>query len=104
MDLHSGKRTRTIKQTKEQVNQKIGELYLQLINHTGEPAILFEKEGRAVVPYFVNIGNHTPGRLTVVAYQRCYHSEGGFNCWIPHTIEVVKLLIGEQKIVYFDDI
>ena len=104
MGLDSGKRIRATKQTREQVNQRISELNLQLINHTGEPAILFEKEGRAFMSYFVNIGDHTPGRLTAMAYQRCYHSEGGFNCWIPHTIEVVKLLTGEQQIVYFDDI
>lgn len=105
-ELQSGtptkKQTRSCRQTKEQTDQKIREIYHKLVSHIGRPVILFEKESREMVPYFVVLKSKT-GSLRVIASQKCYHPDGGFRCFIHHTVSAIKILTGEQKIVFFDD-
>ena len=107
---HSGtpvkKRTRSCKQTKEQTDQKIQDIYHQLLTHIGKPAILFEKESREMVPYFVVLDSKVGSNLSnlgVVALQKCYHPDGGFRCYISHTVNVLKIMIGDQQIIFFDE-
>lgn len=93
-------------QTKEETDQKIQEIFWWLVEHSGQPAILFEKCGREMIPNYVEIigpcGSHT-NSLGVRAAQKCYTPDGKFRSDIIHTANVVSLLIGDQKIIFFDD-
>lgn len=93
-------------QTKEQMDKKIQKVYDELVSHVGEPAILIEKDGRKMVPYLVTlesvVGAYTSS-AGVKSTQACYSPDGGFRCRVNRTVSVLKLITGEQKIVYLDE-
>lgn len=95
------KKPRSCKLTKEQTEEKLKEIQKELLSHIGQPAILFVKESRDMVPYFVELlldGN------TVVARYKCYSPEGKFRCYLKHYPNCVSLMIGEQRIRFFGEI
>lgn len=94
------------RQTQDDTDQKIQQIYLWLVDHIGQPAILYEKSGRELIPEFVKItgicGTHI-NTLGVRAAQRCYTLEGTFRTNIMHDVSVISLLTGDQKVVFFDE-
>ena len=95
------KQTRSGKLTKEQSQEKIQKISMELYSHLGQNAILFVKDGREMVPYFVElIRNHN----SIIARYKCYSPEGKFRCYLNHFPNCVSLMTGEQKIVYLDNI
>ena len=95
------KQTRSCKLTKEQSQEKIQKIFDELYSHIGQNAILYVKDGREMVPYFVElIRNHN----CIIARYKCYSPEGKFRCYLNHFPNCVSLMTGEQKIVYFDSI
>lgn len=95
------RQVRSTKLTKEQSKDRLKEIRQEVIEHIGYPALLFVKEGRELVPYYVEI--IAQGR-TVTARYKCYAPNGDFRCYLSHCINSVSLMTGEQVIVYFDDI
>lgn len=95
------KQTRSCKLTKEQSQEKQQKIYQELKQHIGQPALLFVKEGRDMVPYFVTLIATKSG---IVARYKCYAPNGQFRCYLNHFPSCVALMTGEQKIVYFDDV
>ena len=95
------KQTRSCKLTKEQSQEKIQNILTELYSHVGQNAILYVKENREMVPYFVElIKSHN----NIIARYKCYSSEGKFRCYLNHFPNCISLMTGEQKIVYFDNI
>lgn len=96
------KKTRSCRLTKEQTDQRIDEIFQELLDHRRKPVLMFMKDGRDVLPYFVIISKRI-GRYTFEALQKCYDPNGKFRCYLKHTIDVVSVMTGEQKIIYFDE-
>lgn len=95
------KQTRSCKLTKEQTSRRLQQINMELRSHVGQPAILYIKDGRETVPYFVEL---LIQNKVVVARYKCYSPNGQFRCYLNHFPNSVSLMTGEQKIVYFDDI
>lgn len=95
------KQTRSCKLTKEQSDERRLKIFQELKQHIGQPAILFIKEGREMIPYFVELIATSSG---IVARYKCYAPNGQFRCYLRHFPSCISLMTGEQKIVYFDDI
>ena len=100
MEIH--KKKRNTRQTKNQIDQTIEKIIDDLVNHTGYPVLFIQKEGRDMVPYLVWIDSKS-GRLGVVAHHNCYHPDGGLRCKTRHIIDAIKVMTGEQIVIYFDE-
>lgn len=95
------KQTRSCKLSKEQIDEKLYMIRRELIKHVGEHAILFVKDGRDMIPYFVKL--EIQGRWIVALY-KCYSPEGKFRCFLTYYVNSLSIMTGEQQIVYFDEI
>lgn len=96
------KKTRSCRLTKEQTDQKLNEIYQELLDHRRKPALMYIKDGRDMLPYFVIISKRT-GRFSFEALQRCYDPNGKFRCYLSHSIDIISIMTGEQKIIFFDE-
>lgn len=95
---------RSYKHSKEHTNQRICEIYHSLLRHRGKPAILLEKQNRETLSYFVKIElKPVNNSKNIRAFQRTYHPDGGIRGYVTHTLDPVKILIGEQQLIFFDD-
>lgn len=88
---------RSSKADKRQSNEKILEIQQELLKRNGQPAILFVKESRDFVPYFITLHGNT-------ALHRCFGTKGELRCCLKHQVSPIDLLIGHQQIIFFDDI
>lgn len=93
--------TRSRKLTPEQLDEKLLSVFQELKKHVGQPAILYVKDGREMIPYFVELTATASG---IMARYKCYAPDGQFRCYLSHSPSSVSLMTGEQKIMYFDDI
>lgn len=94
------KQTRSCKLTKEQSHEKLMEITKSVWRHLGQPAILFVKDGRDMIPYYVTLlreGKHVQARY------KCYDPHGKFRCYLSHCVNSGSLMTGEQRIVFFDE-
>ncbi len=97
---------RNYKQSKEQIDQKIQSIYLELLLHVGEPVIFFKKESRKIIPYFLvlkSVHGKNSEHPYAIAIQNCYNPDGGFRGNITHMVDIIKILTGEQRVVFFDE-
>lgn len=101
MEESKQKKSRVSKLDKEQIRDKMNEIYRGLCEHIDHPAILFVKEGRDMVPYFVEL--KSVGTAVMGQYS-CFNQEGEFRCFQTKQVSVVSILTGEQVLIYFDDI
>ena len=95
------KQTRSCKLSREQINEKLYTIQQELNRHIGEYAILFVKNVRDRIPYFVKL--ELRGKEVVGLY-KCYTPEGKFRYFLTHHVNLVDIMTGEQQIVYFEDI
>ncbi len=91
------KQTRSCKLTKEKSQEIIRQISMELQRHVGQPAILFVKDGREMVPYLVELTNKGE------AQYKCYAPDGTFRCFLKKYPNAIDIMVGDQKIVYFDD-
>lgn len=96
------KRTRSVRQTKEQTQALLRHIRKQMLSNLGKPVLLLKKENRGMIPYFVWLVKPA-GRVGVIAVQKCYRPDGSFTK-ITHIISEVSILIGEQEVIYFGEI
>lgn len=96
------KRIRSVRQTKEQTDEFLRKTHHELLRHLGQSVLLFKKENRNMMPYFVYLVKPI-GKSGVLAFQRCYRPDGSF-VKITHIVNEISILIGEQKVVFFDSI
>lgn len=95
------RQTRSCKLTKEQYQDKMQKIIKELYSNVGKKAILYVKDGREMVPYFVDLvldGKH------IIARYRNYYPNGEFRCYLNHFVNHVSLMTGDQKIVYLQDV
>lgn len=97
------KRKRNARLTREQVQSQLDDIHQDLLSHVGQRALFFQKESRDMMSYLVEIVSPA-GSCGVVAQHACYHPEGGIRCKINHTVDAVRLLTGEQRILFFDEV
>lgn len=95
------KQTRSCKLTKEQSYEKLNTIFQAILKHVGQPALLYIKEGRDMVPYYVELVEQGHG---ITARYKCYGPDGKFRCYLNHFPSSIAIMTGEQKIIYFDDI
>ena len=69
----------------------------EIQDHIGQFAILIEKRGRHSLSFFIQI----TGKCT--AKYRCYDYEGTFRCCLTKYLDIISIIIGEQELVYLDD-
>ena len=88
-------------QIKNTIDNQIQAIKDELNNHKGHHALLFQKEYRKLVPILVKITGITNSGAT--GEQRCYDDKGTIRGTIPHSIDFLKILTNEQKIIYLQD-
>ena len=82
----------------EKFIKKHNTIQQDILKHLGKYAILIEKRGRNSVSFLIQItGDHT-GKY------KCYDFEGNFRCCISKYLDVNAMIIGEQELIYLDDI
>lgn len=92
-------RVRSTSMTKEISDNLIKNIESELKIHVGQPALLFVKEGREQVPYFVTLQDSGD---KVKAIHKYYSSDGierGTKTIMPN---VFTLLNGEQRIIFLN--
>lgn len=87
------------KRGKGDSNQILIDIQKSLKSHIGCPAILFVKESREMVPYFVELDYNG----CVVAKHKCYAPDGSFRCFLNYHPSAVSIMTGEQRIIFFDE-
>ncbi len=75
-----------------------------LENHLGCPALLFVKQNRKMVPYFVILSEVDHNGQYFIAKHKCYDPNGKFRCYLSYTISISSLMSKEQILVLFDEI
>lgn len=101
MEESKQKKSRVSKLDKEQIIEKMNEINHGIYTHINKPAIMLVKEGRDMVPYFVEL--KSVGTAVMGQYS-CFNQEGEFRCFQTKQVNVVSILTGEQVLMYFDDI
>lgn len=91
------KRKRSVKLTKEKSLELQNNIKSQIIEHMGKYAILLEKTSRNVFSHFVLI-THSGGK------EAFYDENGNFRCYLTRPIDPIRIMTGEQSIVYLDQI
>ena len=95
------KANRSGRKSKENTNVTLVRLQKQLEEHIGKPAILFIKEGREMMPYFVTLCDVNKKWGTAV--HKNYGPNGKFRCHMKYSVSIVSLMTGDQKIIFFDE-
>lgn len=101
-EIPKKKHIRNRKLTEDKSNLIISEITKSIKEHVGCPAILFVKEGREMIPYFVELVQLSP--KVVIARYKCYSPNGSFRCYLNLIPNSISIMTGEQEIVFFDDI
>jgi len=91
------KRKRSVKLTKEKSLELQNNIKSQITEHMGKYAILLEKTSRNVFSHFVLI-THSGGK------EAFYDENGNFRCYLTRPIDPIRIMTGEQSIVYLDQI
>lgn len=91
------KRKRSVKLTKEKSLELQNNIKSQITEHMGKYAILLEKTSRNVFSHFVLI-THSGGK------EAFYDDNGDFRCYLTRPIDPIRIMTGEQSIVYLDQI
>lgn len=84
----------------EQSQTKLNEIRAELTAHLNKPVLLFQIENRKMIPNLMIITAITTAGAT--AEQNCYDNKGNVRNVIRHTVDVIKIMTGYQKIVYLD--
>lgn len=84
--------------TVEQIQQRKSDISKDITSHIGQYAILLERSGRHASSFFIQITGVNTGKY------RCYDFEGTFRCTVTKYLDVISLMIGEQRLVYLDSI
>ncbi len=95
------KSIRSGRKSKENTNVVLGRLQRQLEEHIGKPAILFIKEGREMMPYFVTLTD--VNKKWGTAIHKNYGPDGKFRCCLSYSVSIVSLMTGDQRIIFFDE-
>lgn len=91
------KRKRSVKLTKEKSLELQSNIKSQITEHMGKYAILLEKTSRNVFSYFVLITSRG-------GKEAFYDENGNFRCYLTRHIDPIRIMTGEQSIVYLDQI
>lgn len=91
------KRKRSVKLTLEKSREMQLNIRRQIQEHVGTYAIILEKTSRNVFSYFVLI---TPQG----GKEAFYDENGNFRCYLTKTIDPIRIMTGEQSIIYLDRI
>ena len=96
------KRKRGKRNSAEQTQNDLHMIQDELKLHLGEHAILYIKQSRDMVPYFIEI--FCPDNSGVICGRyKCYGTKCEFRCYQRLSINPIDILTGHQKIVYFDE-
>lgn len=95
------RKRRNIKLTRKQVAEQLSIIWNQLLMHRGQKAILLQKEGRRTSSYLVTLLSQSWGK-GLMAQSTCYTLEGERRCTLSHSIDIVKILTGEQQLIYLN--
>ena len=83
---------------RDQFQNKRQDIRREIKNHIGQYAVLIEKKGRHSLSFFIRI----TGKCT--AEYKCYDYEGTFRCYLTKYLDIISLFIGEQELVYLDEV
>lgn len=89
------------KYTPEQIQGVVNEIYIEALSHVGKQAIFLQRETRQYVPYIVTVKSVNEHNASL-AYN-CYNANGDYIGQSRLTLDFVKIFIGEQKVIYFED-
>lgn len=89
------------KYTPEQIQEVMTELYNEALSHVGRRAVFLQRETRYHVPYIVTVESVNKHNASLT--YKCYNANGDYTGLSRLTLDYVKLFIGEQKIIYFED-
>lgn len=88
---------KNLQAAQEQLQNKHQNIRQNILNHLGKYAILIEKRGRHSLSFFIRITGRCTGEY------KCYDFEGKFRCYLTKYLDIRAMLIGEQTLVYLDD-
>ena len=88
---------RNLQVVQEQFTNKRHDIRQGILHHLGKYAVLIEKKGRHSLSYFIQITGDCTGEY------KCYDFEGNFRCCVTKYLDIISILIGEQELVYLDD-
>lgn len=91
------KRKRSVKLTKEKSLELQNNIKTQLQAHVGQYAILLERTSRNIFSYYVQV---TPSG----GKEAFYDEDGNFRCYLTRPIDPIKIMTGEQSVIYVDQL